>query len=297
MTVISAQLVKELRERTSAGFMECKNALAECGGDIEKAVLELRKRGQAKADKKGSRIAAEGIVVMNIADDAKRAALVEVNCETDFVARDESFVEFAKASAIRALASRAKDVEALIEKPLLENQAETIGETRQALVAKIGENIQIRRLANLEAKQGKLYTYLHGTRIGVILELQGGDADLGKGLAMHIAASKPKVIAPSEVPAELIEQEKEIFMVQAKESGKPDAIIAKMVDGRINKFLEEVSLLGQAYIRDPNTSVAALLKNANANVIQFVRFEVGEGIEKKADNFVEEVMAQVKGSS
>lgn len=297
MTVISAQLVKELRERTSAGFMECKNALAECGGDIEQAVLELRKRGQAKADKKGSRIAAEGIVVMNIADDAKRAALVEVNCETDFVARDESFVEFAKASAIRALASRAQDVEALIEKPLLENQAETIGETRQALVAKIGENIQIRRLANLEAKQGKLYTYLHGTRIGVILELQGGDAELGKGLAMHIAASKPKVIAPSEVPAELIEQEKEIFMVQAKESGKPDAIIAKMVDGRINKFLEEVSLLGQAYIRDPNTSVAALLKNANANVIQFVRFEVGEGIEKKADNFVEEVMAQVKGSS
>lgn len=293
---ISAQLIKELRERTGAGFMECKNALTAVEGDIELAVVELRKRGQAKADKKTDRVAAEGILVLNASDDRKRAALVEVNCETDFVARDESFKGFAQATAIRALNTKAASVEDLLLQPLLEKQPETIEQARQALVGQIGENVRVRRLAQVQASKGDLSAYLHGSRIGVVVEIEGGDAQLGKDIAMHIAASKPKVISPSEVPAELIEKEKEIFMVQAQESGKPEAIIAKMVDGRINKFLEEVSLLGQSFIRDPNVTVAELLKKSNAQVIQFIRYEVGEGVEKKTDNFVEEVMAQVRGS-
>lgn len=293
---ISAQLIKELRERTGAGFMECKNALTAVEGDIELAVVELRKRGQAKADKKTDRVAAEGILVLNASDDRKRAALVEVNCETDFVARDESFKGFAQATAIRALNTKASSVEDLLLQPLLEKQPETIEQARQALVGQIGENVRVRRLAQVQASKGDLSAYLHGSRIGVVVEIEGGDAQLGKDIAMHIAASKPKVISPSEVPAELIEKEKEIFMVQAQESGKPEAIIAKMVDGRINKFLEEVSLLGQPFIRDPNVTVAELLKKSNAQVIQFIRYEVGEGVEKKTDNFVEEVMAQVRGS-
>lgn len=293
---ISAQLIKELRERTGAGFMECKNALTAVEGDIELAVVELRKRGQAKADKKTDRVAAEGILVLNASDDRKRAALVEVNCETDFVARDESFKGFAQATAIRALNTKAASVEDLLLQPLLEKQPETIEQARQALVGQIGENVRVRRLAQVQASKGDLSAYLHGSRIGVVVEIEGGDAQLGKDIAMHIAASKPKVISPSEVPAELIEKEKEIFMVQAQESGKPEAIIAKMVDGRINKFLEEVSLLGQPFIRDPNVTVAELLKKSNAQVIQFIRYEVGEGVEKKTDNFVEEVMAQVRGS-
>lgn len=293
---ISAQLIKELRERTGAGMMECKGALVATNGDIDLAVTELRKKGQAKADKKADRVAAEGILVLKASDDQRGAVLIEVNCETDFVARDESFKAFAEAAAIRALETEARTVDALLTQPLLENQPETIEQARQALIGQIGENIQIRRLENLTAKQGKLATYMHGTRIGVIVEVAGGDAQLAKDIAMHIAASKPKVISAAEVSADLIAKEKEIFMAQALQSGKPEAIVEKMVAGRISKFVDEVSLMGQPFIRDPNVTIGDLLKKANAQVVQFVRYEVGEGVEKKSDNFVEEVMAQVRAS-
>ncbi|MBI5447783.1 MAG: elongation factor Ts [Gammaproteobacteria bacterium] len=291
---ISAQLIKELRERTGAGMMECKGALVAANGDIDSAVTELRKKGQAKADKKADRVVAEGMLVLKAAADQRHAVLVEVNCETDFVARDESFKEFAEASAIRALETGVQSVEALLAQPLLQNQPETIEQARQALIGQIGENIQVRRIHSLVAKLGVIATYMHGTRIGVMVELVGGDAQLGRDLAMHIAASKPSVISSEEVSADLIEKEKEIFMAQAAQSGKPAAIIEKMIAGRLSKFVDEVSLLGQPFIRDPGVTVGALLKKANATVVQFVRFEVGEGIEKKTDNFVEEVMAQVR---
>lgn len=294
MTTISAQLIKELRDRTGAGMMECKSALVATNGDIEEAVTELRKKGQARADKKADRVAAEGMVVMKAASDNRHAALLEVNCETDFVARDENFKQFAEATAIRALETKADSVDALLSEPLLENQPETIENARQALIGQIGENIQLRRLKSVVAKSGSLATYLHGSRIGVVVEVEGGDAQLGKDIAMHIAANKPKVISSDEVPAELIEKEKEIFSAQAAQSGKPAAIIEKMISGRISKFVDEVSLMGQPFVKDPNITVGELLKKSNAKVHQFVRFEVGEGIEKKVDNFVEEVMAQAR---
>ncbi len=293
--MISAQLIKELRERTGAGMMECKNALVAVKGDLDAAVTELRKKGQAKADKKADRVAAEGILILKASDDRRSAVLIEVNCETDFVARDESFKAFAEAAAIRALETQSQSVEGVLAQPLMGNQPETIEQARQALIGQIGENIQIRRLNHVLAKQeGVLATYMHGSRIGVIVELMGGDLQLGKDIAMHIAASKPQVIHSAEVPAEVIAKEKEIFMAQAQQSGKPEAIIEKMIAGRMSKFVDEVSLMGQAFIRDPNITVGALLKKANAQVTRFIRFEVGEGIEKKSDNFVEEVMAQVR---
>ena len=291
---ITAALVKELRERTGAGMMECKKALVETDGNIETAIENMRKSGQAKAAKKAGRIAAEGLIVLSFNDDNSKAAMVEVNCETDFVGKDENFTSFAGAVADRVLAGGADDVEALMQLPLHEGEETTVNQAREALVAKLGENMNVRRFASFDASQGKLVSYRHGVRIGVVLELEGGDEELGKDLAMHIAATNPVCMSEDQMPQELLDKEREIVTAQAKESGKPDNIIEKMVEGRMRKYLAENTLLGQAFVKDPDTTVAKLLKSRSANLIQYKRFEVGEGIEKKQENFAEEVMAQAK---
>jgi elongation factor Ts len=287
---ITAAMVKELRERTGAPMMECKKFLVATDGDMENAILELRKAGQTKADKKAGRVASEGVIVFRAATHRRRAVLVEINSETDFVARDASFLEFAGTVAEKALEMGATDVDTLLGASLSEG---TVEEARRALIANIGENIQIRRIALIES-EGAIGGYLHGSRIGVLVSMKSGSEALAKDLAMHIAASKPLVVSESEVPEAEIQREREIFVAQARESGKPDAIIEKMVDGRIKKFLGEVSLLGQPFVKNPSQTVAALLKENNAEVLSFTRIEVGEGIEKKADDFVAEVMSQVR---
>jgi elongation factor Ts len=292
---ITAALVKELRERTGAGMMECKKALVESNGDIEAAIEEMRKSGQAKAAKKAGRIAAEGAVVIRIGDDGKRGVMVEVNCETDFVAKDTNFAAFADAVAERALASGVADLESLGALPVRDGEDTSIAAAREALVTKIGENIQVRRIVRFDDVQGQLHSYRHGVRIGVIVELEGGDETLGRDLAMHVAASNPMCVSADEVPAETLAKEREIFRVQALESGKPENIVDKIIEGRVRKYLEEVTLLGQAFVKDPDTTVAKLLDQAGAKVRRFARVEVGEGIEKKTGNFADEVMAQVRG--
>jgi elongation factor Ts len=292
---ITAALVKELRERTGAGMMECKKALVESNGDIEAAIEEMRKSGQAKAAKKAGRIAAEGAVVIRIADDGKRGVMVEVNCETDFVAKDANFAAFADAVAERALASGVADLESLGALPVRDGEDTSIAAAREALVTKIGENIQVRRIVRFDDVQGQLHSYRHGVRIGVIVELDGGDETLGRDLAMHVAASNPVCVSADEVPAETLAKEREIFRAQALESGKPENIVDKIIEGRVRKYLEEVTLLGQAFVKDPETTVAKLLDQAGAKVRRFARVEVGEGIEKKTGNFADEVMAQVRG--
>lgn len=289
---VSAAQVKELRERTGAGMMECKKALVEVHGDIEAAIEAMRKSGIVKAGKKAGRIAAEGLIYNLVAADGKHAIVVEVNCETDFVARDENFVGFVEKVAALALAKQIADVDALSQIEI--EQGKSVDEARAVLVSKVGENIKIRRLQLIKAGT-VIGSYSHGGRIGVLVNLKGGNADLGKDLAMHIAANSPVVISPEEVAAEKIEKEKEIFMAQAESSGKPKEIIEKMIEGRIKKFLDEVSLTGQPFVKDPDIKVAKLLKDKDAVVLEFVRFEVGEGIEKEQVNFAEEVMAQVKG--
>ncbi|WP_293679521.1 translation elongation factor Ts [Thiolapillus sp.] len=291
---ITAALVKELRERTGAGMMECKKALVETDGDIELAIENMRKSGQAKAAKKAGRIAAEGVIVIQASDDGKKVAMAEVNCETDFVAKDENFLSFANAVAERVLNSDVADVEELNALPLHEGEDITVEEARQALVSKIGENMNVRRFIRLES-DGQIASYRHGVRIGVLVDLSGGDEELGKDLAMHVAASNPVCVEEKDVPQDLLAKEKEIIEAQAKESGKPDNIIEKMVEGRIRKYLAEITLTGQAFIKDPDTTVGKLLDSTDATVNRFVRFEVGEGIEKKQENFAEEVMAQVRG--
>jgi elongation factor Ts len=289
---ITASMVKELRERTGAGMMECKKALVQTGGDLDAAAEELRKSGQAKADKKASRVAADGRVV--IAQDGARAVIVEVNSETDFVAKDENFVSFAEAVANAALSSGTSDVGAFASEKLQDGRS--VEEARTELIAKVGENIGVRRIAFVESDD-VIADYTHGARIGAVVALDGGDAALARDIAMHIAASNPMCIDEAGVPAETLENERRILTEQAQDSGKPAEIIEKMVAGRVNKFLKEITLLGQPFVKDPDVSVGKLLKGANATVTSFVRFEVGEGIEKKEDNFVEEVMAQVKGAS
>jgi elongation factor Ts len=291
---ITAALVKELRERTGAGMMECKKALVETDGDIEAAIENMRKSGQAKAAKKAGRIAAEGVIVLSFNEDSSKAAMVEVNCETDFVGKDDNFTSFAGAVADRVLAGGADDVMALMELPLHVGEETTVNQAREALISKLGENMNVRRFARFEASSGQLVSYRHGVRIGVVLELEGGDEELGKDLAMHIAATNPVCLSEDQMPQELLDKEREIVTAQAKESGKPDNIIEKMVDGRMRKFLAENTLLGQAFVKDPDTSVGKLLKSRDAKLIQFQRFEVGEGIEKKQENFADEVMAQAK---
>ena len=289
---ISAALVMQLRERTGAGMMECKKFLIATNGDIELAIQEMRKAGQAKADKKADRVAAEGVVVIARAADGRSAVMLEINSETDFVARDENFTGFADKVAETALNSTVEDVNALSQTILIGTES-TVEQARQELVAKIGENIKLRRMTKISC-DGVIGSYLHGSRIGVMVGLKNGDETLAKDIAMHVAASRPMVVSREQVSAEAIESEREIFTAQARESGKPQEIIDKMIEGRINKFIDEVSLLGQPFVKDPNKKVSQLLQEKNAMVISFTRFEVGEGIEKKEDNFVEEVMAQVR---
>ena len=292
---ISAAQVKELRQRTGCGMMECKKALVEADGDMEAAAEALRKSGLAKADKKAGRVASEGIIAIEISGDGKTAAMVEVNSETDFVAKKDEFVNFARAVARRVLESNPADVEALLAMPLNDDGGETVDEARRNLVATIGENIDVRRFARMESTGGNLASYLHGGRIGVLVEVQGGDSALAKDIAMHVAASKPVCIDESGVPKELLDKEKEIFSAQAEASGKPADIIEKMVQGRLRKFLGEITLVGQPFVKDPDQTVGKLLDKAGATVKAFERLELGEGIEKKSENFAEEVMAQVKG--
>ena len=293
---ITAAQVKELRERTGSGMMECKKALVDADGDVDAAIEALRKAGMAKADKKASRIAAEGMVVIRLGDDRKTAVIVEVNSETDFVAKKDEFQDFANAIASRALADNPADIDALLAMPLKDGDATTIEEARKALVATIGENITVRRFTRIESNV-PLATYSHGARIGVLVEVSGGDEQLGRDLAMHIAAHDPRPVCVSEeqVPAELIAHERDIFTAQARESGKPENIIEKMIEGRIRKFIGEITLLGQSFVKDPDLTVGKLLEQAGASVERFERLELGEGIEKKAENFADEVMAQVKG--
>jgi elongation factor Ts len=290
---ITAALVKELRERTGSGMMECKKALTETGGDIEAAVELMRKAGLAKADKKAGRVAAEGMISAAISDDGTRGALVEVNCETDFVAKGDDFAAFSGEIAKVVLAKQPASVEILADLPL--SSGVSVEETRRNLIAKLGENITVRRCAVLSNAAGRIAAYLHGNRIGVLVAVEGGDEVLAKDLAMHVAASKPVALGPDDVSADLIAKEKEIYRAQAAESGKPAEIVEKMVSGRVNKFLKEVTLLGQPFVKNTDVSVEQLLKDNGAKVAAFVRFEVGEGIEKKSDNFAEEVMAQVRG--
>jgi len=286
---ITASMVKELRERTGAGMMECKKALTEANGDIELAIENMRKSGQAKAAKKAGRTAADGVIVM--AQDGTQAVMVEVNCETDFVAKDENFRSFADAVAERVLNSDAADVEALMAMPLHEGEDTTIEEARQALVSKIGENMNVRRFVRTNA-QGALSTYSHGVRIGVVVDVSGGDDALGRDLAMHIAASNPVCVDEGQVPADMLAKEREITEAQARESGKPENIIEKMIEGRMRKYLGEITLVGQPFVKDPDTKVGKLLQAKGATVNGFARFEVGEGIEKKVEDFRDEVMAQ-----
>lgn len=288
---VTAAMVKELRERTGAGMMECKKALVETDGDIETAVENLRKSGLAKADKKAGRVAAEGKIMMAASQDGANAVMVEVNCETDFVAKDENFNAFANAVAGNALSMEGDDVAALMETDI---EGATVEQARQALVAKIGENIQVRRIVRIHA-DGNLGQYVHGGRIGVMVDLSGGDAELAKDLAMHIAALNPEYVSADDVPADVVEKEKGILVAQAAESGKPPEIIEKMVSGRLNKHLSEITLLGQPFVKDSDIKVGKLLEGQGAKVLGFHRLAVGEGIEKKQENFADEVMQQVQG--
>ncbi len=289
---ITANLVKELRERTGAGMMECKKALVETAGDIEAAIEAMRKSGQAKAAKKAGRTAADGVVEIRVSADGRQAVVLEINSETDFVAKDENFSAFAAAAADAALAADVADAAALSILTLA--SGETVDSAREALIAKVGENIQLRRLLRFSDAEGRLHHYRHGTRIGVLVELVGGDDALGRDIAMHIAATNPGWLSEDQVPAAAVAKEREIFRAQALESGKPEAIIDKITEGRVRKFFEEVTLYGQAFVKDAEQTVGELLKKGGASVKRFARFEVGEGIEKKTENFAEEVQAQAR---
>ncbi|MBU2709748.1 translation elongation factor Ts [Zooshikella harenae] len=283
MAAISAALVKELRERTGLGMMECKKALVESEGDIEKAIEELRKSGQAKAAKKAGRIAAEGVIAVKLADDSRYGVMIEVNSETDFVARDENFLAFVQEVATKAFETKASSVEQIM--------ADGMEERRQALVQKIGENISVRRVTSAEGEVVGSYVHANN-RIGVLVALTGGNAEVAKDVAMHIAAVNPTVVSKDDMPAELIEKEREIYTAQAQDSGKPAEIIEKMVVGRVNKFLAENSLVEQPFVKNPDIKVGQLVKEAGATVTGFTRYEVGEGIEKEEVDFAAEVAAQ-----
>ncbi|HTT07747.1 MAG TPA: translation elongation factor Ts [Gammaproteobacteria bacterium] len=289
---ITASQVRELRERSGAGMMECKKALVESSGDIEAAAEWLRKNGIAKAVKKSARVAAEGGIVLKQA--GNRAVLVEVNSETDFVAKDENFRGFAEAVGDTVLKHKPAGIEKLMALPLEGGAGETVEAARTTLVAKLGENISVRRFEGAETSGGHIGAYLHGARIGVLVDVHGGDEALARDLAMHIAASRPVCVSEEQVPADLVAKEKEIFMAQAADSGKPPNIIEKMVEGKLKKFVSEVSLLGQPFVKDPEITVGKLLAKSGAGVKSFLRMEVGEGIEKKTGDFAAEVMAQAK---
>jgi elongation factor Ts len=285
---ITADTVKQLRERTGAGMMECKKALVETQGNLDAAAELMRKTGLAKADKKAARVAAEGAVAVERVGHS--AALVEVNCETDFVARSVEFLSLARDIARTALEKAPTDLDGLLA---LAHGASSLEDQRRALIAKIGENISVRRFVRVTAP-GTLGTYVHGGRIGALVALKGGDEALAKDLAMHVAAANPAYIDATGVPSAVLDKEREILAEQTKGEKKPPEIIAKMVEGRLRKYLAEITLVGQPFVKDPDTTVEKLLKKADATVVQFVRYEVGAGIEKKHDDFVGEVMAQVK---
>jgi elongation factor Ts len=294
---VTAESVRQLRERTGAGMMECKRALVETNGDLDAAAELMRKQGLAKADKKASRIAAEGVISTAVSADGKAAVMVEINCETDFVARGDDFTGFAAVVSQQALTANPADVEALLAVPAA--GGETIDSLRRSLIAKIGENISVRRFVRVESA-GQLGSYLHGTRIGTLVALDGGDAALARDLAMHVAASSPRYLAAADVPAEDVAKERAIRIEMSqndeKNKGKPEAVLVKIVEGGINKWLNEITLLGQPFVKDDKLSVEKLLVAAKAQITRFERLEVGAGIEKKQDDFVAEVMAQAKGS-
>ncbi|WP_122466383.1 translation elongation factor Ts [Pseudomonas viridiflava] len=287
MAEITAALVKELRERTGEGMMDCKKALTKAGGDIEKAIDDMRASGAIKAAKKAGNVAAEGAIAVKVAEDNKSAVIIEVNSQTDFLALQDDFKNFVTSSIEKAFADKLTDAAPLIEAQEVE---------RTALVAKVGENVNIRRLARIEGEV--VNAYLHGNKIGVVVVLKGGDAELAKDIAMHVAASNPEFLLPSEVSAEAIEREKGVFLQlnEDKIKGKPDEIVEKMVAGRISKFLAEASLVEQAFVKNPELTVGALAKKAGAEIVSFTYYKVGEGIEKPVDNFAEEVAAQVAAS-
>jgi elongation factor Ts len=294
---VTAEAVKALRERTGAGMMECKKALVEANGDLEAAAEAMRKSGLAKADKKAGRIAAEGVVVIERSADGRSAALVEVNSENDFVAREKDFQSFAQDVARLALAAQPADLDALLAAKL--SSGKTVEETRRELIARIGENIGVRRF-EIVAGAAPLATYLHGSRIGTVVVVEGGDEALGRDLAMHVAAINPTYLAADDVPADQVEKERAIFIAQAaadpKLAGKPQDVLVKATEGKLRKFLGEITLLGQPFVKDDKQTVAQVLKAAGAKVTRYVRYEVGAGIEKKQENFAEEVMAQVRGA-
>lgn len=290
---VSASMVKELRERTGLGMMDCKKALVEADGDIELAIENLRKSGQAKAAKKAGRIAADGRIEVVTNGDSTQVAIVEVNCETDFVGKSDDFAAFAKAVATTTMEEQPADLQALLG---LSISPSTIEKAVEQIIMKLGESISIRRFRCDRDTDAVYGTYVHGERIGVIVKMKGGNEALAKDMAMHIAASKPVCVNPDDMPANIVEKEKEIFTEQAANSGKPAEIIEKMVTGKLNKFLAEATLIGQPFVKDPDTKVSKLLDAADAKVVWFERYEVGEGIEKKQDNFVEEVMQQARGN-
>lgn len=290
---ITAALVKEVRERTGAGMMECKKALVDSAGNIDGAIEALRIQGQAKADKKASRIAAEGLVAIKVSADRKSGVIVEVNSETDFVAKQDDFRAFVDEVASLALEGAPSDVEALSTMQVGGKSVEAIV---RDLVARIGEKISIRRFARVDSDDGVVGSYVHGGRIGVIVGLTGGNEAVAKDIAMHVSWSNPVCISAEDVPSDSLEKEKAILEAQAVESGKPPEIVEKMVNGRLRKYLKEITLLGQPFVKDNDIEVGEFLTQNGGSVTRYVRFEVGEGIEKKTDNFAEEVMAQVRES-
>ncbi|PKM10518.1 MAG: elongation factor Ts [Gammaproteobacteria bacterium HGW-Gammaproteobacteria-3] len=290
---ITAVMVKELRERTGSGMMECKKALVEANGDLETAIENMRKAGLAKADKKAGRTAAEGVIGAKVSDDGKKAAIVDINCETDFVAKGDDFVNFVNSVTDALLNNDVESPEQLLAMTLANGK--TVDDVRRELIVKLGENIAIRRFEKYNA-EGGVACYLHGSKIGVLVELAKADDELGKDIAMHVAAINPSCVSEEQVSQEAIAKEKEIFSAQALESGKPAEIVEKMISGRIQKFLAEVTLLGQPFVKDDKISVGKLVASKGNSVLRFVRLEVGEGIEKKEENFADEVMAQVRGA-
>ncbi len=289
---ITASLVKELRERTGVGMMECKKALVAADGDIEKAAEEMRKTGAAKADKKAGRIAAEGALEVLMSADGKSAVMLEVNSETDFVSKDDGFKQFLTDVAAVVLSEKPADVTALNAMKVASGS--TVEEARTALIAKVGENIQVRRFNVMTSEAGTVMSYLHGTRIGVLVDSTAAE-EMAKDIAMHIAAVNPMFTREEDVSADVLEKEKAILIAQAEQSGKPPEIIEKMIVGRVKKYLAEITLMGQPFVKDPDQTVAKLLKSANADIVAFCRYEVGEGIEKKQEDFAAEVAAQVQG--
>lgn len=289
---ITAAMVKELRECTGAGMMECKRALVETNGDMEAAIEQLRKTGLAQAGKRSGRVAAEGQIILACSTDGKQAVLLEINCETDFVARDDNFRSFASKVAEIALKVNAEDLDSLLQADY--GDGNSVEHARQVLIARIGENIQVRRFARTES-ESELGVYVHGGRIGVMVSLDGGNSVLARDIAMHIAAINPAYISADMVPDEELNKEKEFLAAQARDSGKPPEIIDKMVAGRLRKFLSEITLLGQPFVKDPDMTVEKLLAQNDASVSGFTRLVVGEGLEKRDDNFAEEVMQQVQG--